>query len=172
MRTWSYDLYYQRFNVFNETLTENGTVLSSYRDYVFNEYGEITQSWGSKEPKQVDVYKWEPGEKYSYQLLMEAGDYTLDLTKTREFKSIDTVYIKDKTYEAARFYDYYSTTYYYKGDFDGVENIIQYSWYAKGVGMIRYRRFNTDGVDEYELSQILSMKEFNRRKTKFRMYGE
>ena len=111
----------------------------------------------------ADIYHWTPKEQIAYSINFSTSYYDGGYTKVREFGSVDSMEIMGNRLEVLRFQDGY--TFY----MDGEETFsrMQQSFYAKGIGMVRFLRFDEVNKtnETFILKAIYSEEEWNELQT-------
>lgn len=145
------------YNVFEEVLTNDGAELIFYRDFEKNEQGEMIPVDGIIIDK--DVYKWDDTSAYKYTVQYDSPRYGNEqfIKERNKIRFVD-IDVNGTDYSTIKFLDNYEVK--------SLENesgykFHQLTYYAKGVGMVKYQRYLPDNtVVELELIQILSKEEF------------
>ena len=161
--TTSYTSDFLCYNIFEERLTNQGAELMGYYDYYHDDNGNLIESPES-DIISDKVYKWHDSLSYDYSVKLQSSKYgRMLISKKRVFNAYEKIKLNGVNYETIKFQDNY-TDYYV--DKNREYKYLQYSWYAKGVGMIRYRRFASNKVIELELVKIISGREFSNLREK------
>jgi len=157
LQTISYDSKFNIYNRFYEKITENGAELISYYDMETIESGRLIEIKSKVIDK--DVYKWYSDKEYSYSVKYTNKYGRFDFKKTREQKGLEKINVKGKEYLVAKFKDSYII---YSIDHDTEYRFYQDTYYAKNIGMVKYKRNIPleHRIVELELSEILTEKEF------------
>lgn len=156
IHTVSYDSNFNIYNTFDEIITENGAELIRYTDYKKNRFGIIVPTISKIVNK--DVYMWNGDKEYKYSVKYRNQYGRFEFTKNRTELGFETIVVNGKEYKAVKFKGVYSIS---AIDQNDKYDFYQYSYYAKGVGMVKYKRYIPNKVIELELTKLLSEKEFN-----------
>jgi len=161
--TESYLADFTIYNSFEEVITNDGAELIIYTDYEKNNEGENTPI--EAEIVDKDVYKWDDNGIYKYSVKYQSPKYGNEqFTKERSKIRLTEISINGTEYSVLKFLDNYEVK---SLDGDGGYTFHQLTYYAKGIGMVKYERYLPDGtIVELELSQILSEEEFENLKNK------
>ena len=161
LHTISYDSEFNVYNRFYEKITENSAELIGYYDFETTESGRLIEIKAKVIDK--DVYKWNDEKEYSYSVKYANKYGRFDFKKKREENGIKKVKVNGKEYLTAKFKDNYII---FAIDHDTEHRFHQETYYAKNIGMVKYRREIPleHKIIELELSEILSEKEFDRIK--------
>jgi len=162
LKTVSYDYEFNSYNIFNEKITKNGAECIGYSDIEMKENKEKREIKGKVLDK--DVFKWNGDKKYSYSI-KSGNKYGLFIfKKTREELGLSNITVNGIKHKTIKFKDNYMIL-----DLDqNVKQVFyQYSYYAKGIGMIKYERKIPVQKDPVvlELLEILSEQEFEKMKS-------
>ena len=159
--TNSYDSDLVKGDSFYETLNRRGTALREYSVFEKNMFGFLRE----RKAKVSDdkVYQWDIKKKkpYQYKVIYTDKFGETSLRKSRVFEGIDTIQIKDATHVVAKFRDDYQ---FKLLDGDDSYGFTQMSYYAEGIGMIKYRRYIPDAIMDIELETVLTRDEFEKLK--------
>lgn len=155
--TESYTTDFRLYNIFFEQLNEHGADLIKYADFVQNDKGQNIRIDGSVVDKYV--FKWTDTDKYSYSVKYKTADRGNEqFTKERTKNSFETIIVNGIEYSALKFLDEYEIK-----SLEKAQNyeFYQLTYYAKGLGMVKYQRYFPNGLAiELELSELLTEKEF------------
>lgn len=145
------------YNVSEVKRIDGKIQLINYVDYKFKDTNMSIKRKASPIHEST-VFKSDKKEAYSYvvEITNENGNFLLE--KTRQFVDFQKITIGDKKYKTAKFKD----TYIYTGIDNKNDSVIhQYSYFAKGIGMIKYEReFEKGNLIGLELIKILSQEEY------------
>lgn len=140
--TEAYSPDFERFDIFKEQYDSTGAKVAEYTLFVGSD--TVLATVGSS-----DVYHWKPKESIRYSVRYESDFYEDGYTKTREFGSVDSMEIMGRFIEVMRFQDNYD--FYRGGEIN--YSFMQQSFYAKGIGMVRFLRF--DEIERKNVNYIL-----------------
>ncbi|MEK6152521.1 hypothetical protein WIW50_04650 [Flavobacteriaceae bacterium 3-367] len=159
IKTVSYDSEFEIYNTFDERIKGYGAELIAYSDFEINEKGERTEIKATVIDK--DVYKWtEEEEEYTYSVKYVNKYGRFDFKKKRVNVGFETIMVNGKSYFTAKFRDDYLI---YAIDHDIEHRFYQDAYYAKHIGMVKYKRkipIQHEAI-ELELTEILTEAEFN-----------
>jgi len=163
INTISYDSSFNIYNTFDEVITENGAELIRYTDFEENIFGNKTEV--KAEIVEKDVFKWNGEKQYSYSVKYRNKYGRFEFKKKRVALGFEKKSVRGKQYETIKFKGIYSI---YAIDQDDKYGFYQYSFYAKGIGMIKYERKIPvkEELIELELVDILTEKEFKKIKAR------
>jgi hypothetical protein len=152
--TESFDSKFNLYNTFEEKINEDKAELLKYIEYE----GEQMIKEIIATVKKNQVYSSSKSEPYNYavEYTNKYGKFTFE--KKRQFVNFEEIEIQGKKYETAKFKDeYFINAIDQKEKFGFNQN----TFYAEGVGMVKYERFITnDETKILELSKILTENEF------------
>ena len=138
-----------------EKITSEGSTLTVYTEW--EDPALPTQRILKGEIKEADVLKWNSNSEYQYVVVTPSKYGPLELTRTRQYIGLESVEWNDKTLEVAKF----KGTYRFKlEDENRTYTMSQYTYYAKGVGMIRNQRTIQGETRTLELVKVMSLEEF------------
>ncbi|WP_430413186.1 hypothetical protein [Kordia sp.] len=161
--TESFTTDFRLYNIFEEELKTNGAEIIRYADFEVNDEKQNIRIDGTIVDK--DVYKWNDTNKYIYSVKYTSPKYGNEqFIKERTKNSFEKITISGTEYSTLKFKDEY--------EIKSLENdqnyeFHQFTYYAKGIGMVKYQRYHPDGATiELELTEILTEKEFDELKEK------
>lgn len=161
--TESFTTDFRLYNIFEEELKTNGAEIIRYADFEVNDDKQNIRIDGTIVDK--DVYKWNDTNKYSYSVKYTSPKYGNEqFIKERTKNSFENITVNRTEYSTLKFKDEY--------EIKSLENdqnykFYQFTYYAKGIGMVKYQRYQPDGTTiELELTEILTEKEFDELKEK------
>lgn len=110
------------------------------------------------------VYLWQSSNYYSYQVKYNSPYGMIQFSKTRKFQRMDSLLVLDKMKEVIVFkgeYQFFNTSN------NESFSYIQFSYYAKGIGFVKYERSIPINDTDYEfinleLDSILTKKEWKK----------
>ena len=138
-----------------EKITTEGSILTVYTEW--EDPALPTERILKGEIKEADVLKWNSKDEYQYVVVTPSKYGPLELTRTREFLEFETVDWNGTVTEAAKFKGTY--TFKLEGDSRSY-TMSQFTYYAKGVGMIRNQRTIQGETRTLELVKVMSLEEF------------
>ncbi len=158
--TESYRADFELYNTFYEVFDEDGAVLTSYIDYEKNSDGSIKEIVGT--PKSDQVFRWDQAKTYAFSVDYVNKYGRFEFTKKRTNLGMVDIIVQQEEHTVIKFLDEYFV---HAIDQDDQYSFTQVSYYAKGIGMIKYERHipNADPLI-LELHEILSESEFNRKR--------
>ena len=155
--TESYTTDFILYNIFEEQLNKNGSEIIRYADFEQSDDAQNIRIDGIIVDK--DVYKWTDNNKYKYSVKYKNPKYGNEhFIKMRTKNTFENINLRGTEYPTIKFMDEY--------EIKSLENeqnyqFYQLTYYAKGIGMVKYQRYHPDGtVIELELDEILSEREF------------
>lgn len=151
------------YNLFEEEFKTDGTEIIRYADFEVNENGQNIKIEGIIADD--DVYKWSDNNKYSYSVKYTNPKYGNELfTKKRTKNKFENININGIVYSTLKFKDEYEIKSLEKNQ---KYEFYQYTYYANGIGMVKYLRYHPDGtIIELELTDTLTETEFDKLKEK------
>ena len=153
MTTKSYRSNFEPYNLFQETVNNQRAKLIRYSDI-----DEKNKEIVSKVMK-TDVYNLIKDKDYSYSVKYTDQWGQVEFEKNRIFVNFETIDVNDKEYKTAKFKDKYFMNYIDQNDEFSYD---QFTYYAKGIGMVKYERHTPTGeIRILELKEILTEMEFN-----------
>lgn len=161
IKTVSYDSKFNIYNTFDEIIEGNGAELIAYSDFEINEKDERIEIKANVIDK--DVYKWNDDKEYSYSVKYVNKYGRFDFKKKRVNIGFEKIKVNGKDYFAAKFRDDYLI---HAIDHDVEHRFYQDTYYAKEIGMIKYKRkipIQHETI-ELELTEILTEQEFEKIK--------
>jgi len=145
--TRGYDDNRVQIEFFEEKITSKGLIVTNFTDI----YDTKSQKKGRIDQNQV--YMWQNTKPYTFKIYVDSGKYILEKKRTPTDKTI-TKSFDGKAYNCIIMDDLYMTE-----DIEMEENSYDFNqetYYAKGIGIIGYKRFLPDGtIYDYKLSQII-----------------
>ncbi len=159
LKTVSYDWDFNVYNTFYEVMTENGAELTAYSDFEQNEKGEWVEIKATVIDR--DVYQWNGNKEYVYSVNYVSKYGRFYFKKKRAESGFENINVGGKEYQALKFKDdylIYAIT-------QGIEQrFYQDTYYAKHIGMIKYKRKIPVQHEfiELELTDILTEQEFEK----------
>lgn len=158
MITKSFRADFKIYNQFEEIVYKDKANLVNYIDF------DDSQNQMVGKVKKKEVYNSTKEFKYLYAVEYTNSWGRFELQKGRQFANYETIKINDKAYNTAKFNDNYLIK---SLDQNDKYAYIQITYYAKGIGMVKYERFAPTGeIRILELEAILSIEEFNELKKK------
>ncbi|CAM1349729.1 hypothetical protein [Tenacibaculum crassostreae] len=161
--TESFTTDFRLYNIFEEELKTDGAQIIRYADFEVNDNGQNTRISGTIVDK--DVYKWNDNNKYIYSVKYTSPKYGNEqFIKERTKSGFENITVSGTEYSTLKFKDEY--------EIKSLENdqnyeFYQFTYYAKGIGMVKYQRYHPNGTTiELELTEILTEKEFDELKEK------
>jgi len=146
--TRGYDNNRVQIEYFEEKITSDGLIVTNFTDI----YDTKNQKKGRIDKNLV--YLWKGIKPYIFKIYVDSGKYILEKKRTPTDKKI-TKSFNGKDYDCIIMDDLYKSR--------NIENEEQYydfnqeTYYAKGIGIIGYKRFLPDGtIYDYKLSQIIN----------------
>ncbi|MBC3846597.1 hypothetical protein H8K90_09420 [Winogradskyella echinorum] len=157
--TESYTTDFRLYNYFEEELKSDGAELIRYEDFEKDSKEEIINIVGKVIDK--DVFKWKDTNSYKYSVKYNNPNYgNAHFTKERIKNSFENIYVRGKEYSTLMFKDKYIIKLL---DANQQYEYYQFTYYAKGVGMVEYQRYLPDGtVVELELAEFILEDDFNK----------
>lgn len=151
--TESFNSKFDLYNTFQEKITHNEANLIKYVEYE----GKSLIKEINAEVKDDKVFSSNKDEQYQYlvQFKNKYGRFTFE--KKRQFIDFQEIQIQGKKYKTARFKDNYLIN---AIDQKDTYKFSQITYYAEGIGMVKYERTLPTGKRILELERILSNKEF------------
>ena len=145
--TRAYDNNRDQIEFFEEKITSEGLIVTNFTEI----YDTKNQKKGRIDKNQV--YMLKSTKSYVYKIYVDSGKYIFEKKRTPTDKKI-TKSFNGKNYDCIIMDDLYITR--------NIENEDQFydynqeTYYAKGIGIIGYKRFLPDGtICDYKLSQII-----------------
>lgn len=161
--THSYNYDFSKYNTFYEQYEDDGAKLVSYVDYEKAKDG----SWKEIKAETVDddVFKWERKNKYRFSVKYVNKYGRFELSKDRKDVGFETMEIMEEEVKALKFIDTY---YVHAIDQNDKYSFQQISYYAEGIGMVKYERYiPNSGLRVLELVEIMDETKFAREKRNF-----
>ena len=162
--TESYRADFELYNTFYEVFEEDGAMLTSYIDYEKASDGSIKEIKGT--PKSDNVFRWDNTKSYDFSV-----DYTnkygrFEFTKKRTNLGFVDIVVNSEEHKVIKFLDEYFVN---AIDQNDKYSFTQVSYYAKGIGMIKYERHipNADPL-VLELNNILTEGQFNQKRAEIK----
>jgi len=149
----------QLIDELKEKLSEKGSILTSYkRSFTGGEWIMTSEFY----PKERELMKWDLKEKSNYDGEFVINGIIWNLKREREFLEITELKFDSDNYETLIFKDKYflkplsNPNQNLKEWLDKtVNNFIQYSYFAKGIGLVKYKREYDNGeIETMELVEI------------------
>ena len=161
--TESFTTDFRLYNIFEEELKTNGAEIIRYADFEVNDDKQNIRIDGTIVDK--DVYKWNDTNKYSYSVKYTSPKYGNEqFIKERTKSSFENINVTGTDYSTLKFKDEYEIK---SLENDQKYEFYQFTYYAKGIGMVKYQRYHPDGTTiELELTEILAEKKFEELKEK------
>jgi hypothetical protein len=161
IRTDAYNKDFVKEDSFYEVLGKRGAKLKEYSVFGKNFFGFLKEY--KAKVLQNKVYAWNEKNPKTYFYEVEYVDQygKTKFVKSRIFQRIDTISVQGKEYKAAKFEDHYQIDLIDKDDSYG---FVQFSYYAEGLGLVKYRSYVSGAVINAELVAILSETEFEKLK--------
>ena len=143
---------FHQFEFFEEKIGDEGSTVKRYISY--NEQGDSLV----RKIIRPDVFKWKGKGPYQYAVEYENGGAKLFFQKNRTLIGTQKLSVLNKEYNCLKFKGVYQFGYVgQKAEYE----YYQYSYYAKGIGMVKYERYFPDGETTIlELSNIYSDEEW------------
>jgi hypothetical protein len=153
--TEAFNSSFEQFEYFKEKFDTTGSKLVEYT--MINE-GDRTFTT----PLTRDVFVWNPKTKYDYSVNYPNNDDQILFRKTRSLNGKEKIEIMGKKIEALQF----KGVYHYKSEqYKDSMEYWQHSYYAKGIGFVKYeRQLNNGKIISLELTDILSEENWNKLK--------
>lgn len=154
--TYALNANFEEMNKYTEKIVEGGALLKEFIVYEKNLLGFKTEK--KAEVLQRKVYSWNVKEVcvQSYKMkYSEIGE--IEIQKKREFQEIDSLSLNSKNYEVAKFID---TRKFIIPKYNETDDDTTYAYYAKGLGMIRYRTYSRRGIEDMVFQRLFTPKEF------------
>ncbi len=150
------------YNITEEKMMGNYIELVSYVDYKkagTDSFISHVKSKASRITKNK-IYTINKKEPYSYIVEIKNEDGKFLLEKKRQFVKYEKITVQNKKYKTAKFKDEYI----YTGiDQNNNFSFIQHSYFAQGIGLVRYERVLDSGeLRVLELTQILNQEEYKK----------
>ncbi|QIE58661.1 hypothetical protein G5B37_03520 [Rasiella rasia] len=157
--TESYTTDFRLYNIFEEQLNENGAEVIRYADFNKSDDGKNIRIDGTIIDK--NVYKWADDSKFKYSVKYSTPEYGNEkFIKERIKNRIENINVHGTDYSTLVFMDEYEIK---SLDNDQTYEFYQLTYYAKGMGMVKYQRYHPDGTTIIlELEKILTEKEFEK----------
>ena len=161
--TESFTTDYRLYNIFEEELKNDGAEIIRYADFEINKNGKNIRIDGTIIDK--DVYKWTDNNKYIYSVKYTSPKYGNEqFIKERTKSKFENINVSGEEYSVLKFKDEYKIK---SLENDQNYKFYQFTYYAKGIGMVKYKRYHPDGTTiVLELTEILTDKEFDDLKEK------
>jgi len=158
--TESYRANFELYNTFYEVFEEEGAMLTSYIDYEEDQDGNIKEIEGI--PTTDDVFRWDNQKSYDFSVDYVNKYGRFEFTKRRTNLGFVTITVDDEELKVVKFKDEYFV---HAIDQEDKYSFVQISYYAKGIGMIKYERHipNADPL-VLVLNEILTEGQFNQKK--------
>ncbi|MGH1435617.1 MAG: hypothetical protein ACRBG0_14310 [Lewinella sp.] len=153
--TEAYDANFTQFELIKEAFNHEGSVLVSYIN--FDDKGDRLH----RDIQKTDIYKWKKDGPYEYAIEYENNGERVFFLKEREYIGVAKVNVLGADYDCLKF----KGTYKFGLVGEPAEyEYYQYSYYAKGLGMVKYERYFPDGESiVLELTEIYDDQEWKRR---------
>ncbi len=158
--THSYNADFTKYNTFYEQYEEDGAKLLSYIDYEKAKDG----TWKEIKAETIDndVFMWERKNAYNFSVKYTNKYGRFELTKRRRDVGFVDLEIMDEDVKALKFIDSY---YVNAIDQNDTYQFQQISYYAEGIGMVKYERLiPNSGLQVLILVEILDETAFAREK--------
>ncbi len=149
--TYNSDFFLQ--NEFHELITEEGAIATKYINFYEGIEGPI-----EAEILENDVYRWNQDKPISYKVEFKVYGDEVKVEKKRTFIKRLSINYKGGLLETKLFRDDYDSS------VNG-ENVYQgymHSYYAEGLGIVRFDMIDSNGVSKMKLFEILSDEEFKK----------
>ncbi|WP_367392230.1 hypothetical protein [Lewinella sp. LCG006] len=155
LTTEAFDANYVQFELIQEEFNHEGSVLVSYIN--FDEVGAPLY----RDIQKTDVYKWKKDGPYEYAIELDDNGERIFFLKERTFVGRSNVSVLGTDYNCLKFKGVYKFG--LVGEPAEYE-YYQYSYYAKGIGMVKYERYFPDGESIIlELTKIYNEQEWERK---------
>lgn len=145
--TRGYDSNRNQIEFFEEQITSKGLIVTNFTDIYDTQNkkdGRITQN---------KVYMWKQKKPYLFKIYVDSANYIFEKKRTHTDKKITKLFDK-KSYDCIIMDDLYTTR-----EIKNEERSYDYkqeTYYAKGIGIIGYKRFIPNGkIYDYILSEII-----------------
>lgn len=151
---------FRLYNIFKEEVTSDGAYLIDYVDFEENEEGETKEIRAKVSDK--EVYLNTANKEYQYLVFYTNRYGKFKFQKKRKFVDFETIKVNGVMYKTAKFNDQYLI----KGlDLDEKYECKQETYYARGLGMIKYvRKLPAGATQILELEEIMSLEKFMKLK--------
>jgi len=149
--TIAYNAKFEQQEFVKEQYTDSGAVLLQFDMF---ENNDIVRSAVVKS----DVFKWEakPGE-YAYEINYVNQYGSNNMRKERKFRLFEEMTVLGKKMDVARLSSYYVV----KTESYTPTRFSQFSYYAKGIGFVKFQRFFDEGpLYTLELAKIIEEEEW------------
>lgn len=158
--TESYHADFELYNTFYEVFEDDGAMLTSYIDYEEAKDGTIKEIKGT--PTTDNVFRWDNAKSYDFSVDYVNKYGRFEFTKRRTNLGFVNITVNGEEHKVIKFFDEYLVN---ALDQNDKYSFTQVSYYAKGIGMIKYERHipNADPL-VLELDGILSESEFNQKR--------
>jgi hypothetical protein len=143
----------EKYEFFVEEFTKNGSKVLKFISYHKNEDGAIEVI--NRKLKDSDVYRWEKAEDYHYSTEFVDPKYgKITFSKHRTFAKEAVIHILGANHQALKFKGTYRT----KIPDDNYDyQYEQFSYYAKGLGLVKMEKTYPDGEKvTLELTEIIT----------------
>lgn len=154
--TKAFDNNFIQYELFVEKITNKGTEAIEFVTYLYSKKGISVPL--QKKLRDIDVYKWDSNATYQYSAVAtyDKNKKTL-FSKKRKYIKKERVSILGKEYDAAKFKSEYLTE--FMGSDEKYE-YVQYSYYAKGIGLIKMIKTLPTKKIRLELTRIFTPEEW------------
>ena len=158
--TESYRADFELYNTFYEVFEPEGAMLTSYIDYEKDAEGVVKEIRGT--PTEDAVFLWDKTKSYIFSIDYVNKYGRFEMTKKRTNLGFVNIVVNDEEYKVVKFRDDYFVN---AIDQEDKYSFMQVSYYAKGIGMIKYERHipNADQI-VLELKEVLTEGQFNQKK--------
>ena len=153
--TESYDAKFKLYNTFKEKLTRENYKLIEYSEY--ESKATNTNEEIKSRIRENDVFGYNKENKYKYVVEYTNSFGKFQFTKERSYLGTETIHVQNKIYKTAKFSDKYFIARLDQYDFYEFE---QTTYYAKGIGMIKYIRYLPNEERVLELQKVINEEEF------------
>lgn len=156
--TESYSAHFWCYNRINEKLNEIGSEMISYINYFENGKGDTLQLNGTV--VEQDVYKWNDDNQYKYSVeYINPNNGNERLSVGRIKINFTNITIDRTEYESVKYLDQYQVK---SLDYSNTQAFFVDSYFAKGIGLVKFKENFFDFSNEFELDEILTVKSFNK----------
>lgn len=156
--TESYLTNFWRYNSTEEKLNKNGTKITLYANFYRKTKGDTLQINGKIIEK--NGYKWNNDNEYKYSVeYNNPNEGNERLIRGRIKISLNKIMIQGTEYETVKFLDQYEIK---SLEYGRTQGFYLDTYFAKDVGIVKYKENYLEGEYDFELSEIISEKEFNK----------
>ena len=149
--TFSYNSEFHLNNEFYEKINNKGSKLVKFINYYVGIEGPIIANIIDQ-----NVFSWNTDKPLSYKINFKVNHDEIEMVKTRTFISYANKFYKNKETKVKQFEDRYSVTL----NNEKLEDSVNVSYYAKGVGIIQFNIYSQNQVSNMVLKKVLTENEF------------